>query len=61
MKDDVGKLFTSPEYPGIHFMVLYHPAYLLRDRRKKVDVWQHPQTLRRRLEEECLVGPKPPR
>jgi DNA polymerase len=30
--DIVGKLHTSPEFPGIIFTVMYHPAFLLRKR-----------------------------
>lgn len=35
MRDQVGRFFDSPEYPGARFMALWHPAYLLRDPRKK--------------------------
>lgn len=35
MKEQVGKIFSSREFPGVEFMVLYHPAYLLRDPRKQ--------------------------
>jgi uracil-DNA glycosylase len=41
MKDRVGKFFEIREYPGIRFLLLYHPAYLLRDPRKKVDMGEH--------------------
>ncbi len=57
MKDEVGKLFTSPEHSGIHFMVLYHPAYLLRDPRKKVDMWKHVQVLKKWLATQGLEAP----
>jgi uracil-DNA glycosylase family 4 len=53
MKDEVGKFFELPEYPGIRFMVLYHPAYLLRDPRKKADMWRHVQTLKRWLDDDA--------
>lgn len=35
MESQVGKFFKHDEYPGVNFMVLYHPAYILRDPRKK--------------------------
>jgi len=35
MADEVGRFFTRPEFPGVRFMVLYHPAYILRDPRKR--------------------------
>jgi uracil-DNA glycosylase family 4 len=41
MGEEVGRFFTSTEYPGINFMLLYHPAFLLRDPRKKKDMWSH--------------------
>lgn len=41
MRDEVGKFFDHPEYPGIRFMVLFHPAYILRDPRKKPLMAEH--------------------
>jgi DNA polymerase len=41
MGEEVGRFFTSPEWPGIDLMLLYHPAFLLRDPRKKKDMWDH--------------------
>ncbi len=35
MEDEAGRLFELGRYPGVHFMVLYHPAFLLRDPSKK--------------------------
>ncbi len=49
MKDQVGTIFTSAEYPGIGFMVLYHPAYLLRDPRRQPEFTRHLAALRERL------------
>jgi DNA polymerase len=43
------------EYPGVHFMVLYHPAYLLYDPRKKKDMWEHVKRLETFLQETPLV------
>lgn len=34
MGEEAGKLFDHPAYPGMRLMVLFHPAYLLRDPRK---------------------------
>lgn len=46
LKDEVGTFFTHPEHAEVRFMVLYHPAFLLRDPRKKREMWQHVQRLR---------------
>ncbi|MGD0016697.1 MAG: uracil-DNA glycosylase [Verrucomicrobiia bacterium] len=51
MEKEAGKLFTVGEYPDIQFMVLYHPAFLLRDPRKKTDMWEHVKKLRAFLAE----------
>jgi DNA polymerase len=55
MADESGNFFTSNEYPGVHFMVLYHPAYLLYDPRKKKDMWEHVKHLEAFLKETRLV------
>lgn len=55
MEEEAGKFFTLPEYPGIQFMVLYHPAFLLRDPRKKKEMWEHVQRLRGYLDEAGIV------
>jgi len=46
MEKEAGHLFATPEYPGIQFMVLYHPAFLLRDPTKKAVMWEHAKKLR---------------
>jgi DNA polymerase len=46
MEKFAGRFMSLPSYPGIQFMVLYHPAFLLRDPRKKKDMWEHVQKLR---------------
>ncbi|MBI1871169.1 MAG: uracil-DNA glycosylase [Chlamydiae bacterium] len=46
MEQEAGNFFTHLNYPGIQFMVLYHPAYLLYDPRKKEPMWQHVKKLR---------------
>ena len=51
MADEAGTCFRSKDYPGVHFMVLYHPAYLLYDPRKKKDMWEHVKQLREVLKE----------
>ena len=40
-RDLVGRPFTDLEWPGITFLVFYHPAYLLRDPRKQPEARQH--------------------
>jgi uracil-DNA glycosylase len=51
MEKEAGKLFTAPDYPDLHFMVLYHPAFLLRDPTKKAVMWEHVKKLRAFLQE----------
>lgn len=46
MKDRVGQFFDIPNYPQTKFLLLYHPAYLLRDPRKKKDMWEHIKNLK---------------
>jgi DNA polymerase len=55
MTEEAGTIFLSDEYPGISFMVLYHPAYLLYDPRKKKNMWEHVQVLDRFLKESSGV------
>lgn len=35
MKTEVGKFFEDPAYPGARLIIFYHPAFILRDPRKK--------------------------
>jgi len=58
MADQVGQFFTAPDYPGVQFMLLYHPAYLLRDPRKKKDMWEHVKGLHNWLLSQKLVSTK---
>ncbi len=51
MEKEAGHFFTVPEFPGVQFMVLYHPAFLLRDPTKKVVMWEHVKKLRALLVE----------
>ncbi len=41
MSKTAGKFFDCPEFPGAKVMALYHPAYLLRDPRKKPAMMRH--------------------
>ena len=41
MASQAGRCFQSPNYPGKELMVLYHPAYILRDPRKKPLMAEH--------------------
>ena len=41
MGSQVGDFFNHASYPGIDFMVLYHPAFILRDPRKKPLMIEH--------------------
>ena len=51
MEKEAGHLFTAPDFPDIQFMVLYHPAFLLRDPTKKPVMWEHVKKLRAFLNE----------
>ena len=51
MEEEAGRFFTLRRYPEVQFMVLYHPAFLLRDPRKKRDMWEHVQHLKAYLAE----------
>ena len=51
MEEEAGRFFTLQRFPGVQFMVLYHPAFLLRDPSKKRPTWEHVQRLRAYLEE----------
>jgi DNA polymerase len=55
MEDEAGRFFTLARFPGIQFMVMYNPAFLLRDPRKKVVTWEHLKTLRTYLHQEGLA------
>jgi DNA polymerase len=48
----VGTFQPIPDWPGIDLFTLFHPAYLLRDPRKKLDTWRHLQTLKAHLSKE---------
>jgi DNA polymerase len=44
--DLVGREITDLAFPGVRFLVLYHPAYLLRDPRKQPLAREHLRLLR---------------
>ena len=54
MGEEAGKFFSLPDYPGIQFMVLYHPAALLYNAKLKPAMWEHVKKLRRYLEQNGL-------
>ncbi|MBI2870982.1 MAG: uracil-DNA glycosylase [Candidatus Omnitrophica bacterium] len=56
MEQAVGKIFKCPEYPGVDFMVLYHPAYLLYDPRKKRVMMEHLELLKSLLLEKGITA-----
>ncbi len=41
MEQEAGNFFDHPDFPGTKFMVLYHPAFILRDPRKKPVMIEH--------------------
>jgi len=41
MASEVGNAFAHPDFPGVQFMIFYHPAYILRDPRKKPIMREH--------------------
>ncbi len=56
MEEEAGRFFTLRRYPGIQFMVLYHPAFLLRDPSKKRIMWEHMKSLRDYLRQGAEEG-----
>jgi DNA polymerase len=54
MEDEVGRFFSLPAHPGVEFVVMYNPAFLLRDPRKKPDAWEHLKALRDYLKRESI-------
>lgn len=56
MSDEAGKFFRLSVYPGIQFMVLYHPAALLYNAGLKPAMWEHAKALKKYLDENGLVG-----
>ena len=46
MEDEAGRFFELMGFPGIQCVVLYNPAFLLRDPRKKQPTWEHLKALR---------------
>jgi len=46
MEEEAGTFFQLQRYPKSQLMVLYHPAFLLRDPRKKKIMWEHLKRLR---------------
>ena len=55
MESVVGQYFTAPQFPGIVLLILYHPAYILRDPRKRPIFEQHLQQLKAYLVREQLL------
>lgn len=55
MEEEAGRFFVLPRFPRTQIMVMYNPAFLLRDPRKKTDTWEHLKILRRYLEEKQIV------
>lgn len=51
MEEEAGRFFQLRRFPDVQFMVLYHPAFLLRDPRKKRHMWEHVKSLREFLDE----------
>ncbi len=67
MAEQVGQPFQDAAYPGIDLMALYHPAYILRDPRKKplmaqhlkqlVDLWRQSVNSRRQPRSGMMMTP----
>lgn len=52
----VGTLFEDPGFPGKRLAVLYHPAYILRDPRKRPMMLDHIRRLANAFREETVHG-----
>jgi DNA polymerase len=46
MQGEVGRFFEDPQLESVRFMVLYHPAYLLRDPRQRPAMERHLQAFK---------------
>jgi uracil-DNA glycosylase family 4 len=55
MEEEAGRFFELPRFPGVQFMVMYNPAFLLRDPRKKTDAWEHLKNLQAYLKKQEIV------
>ena len=55
MEDEAGRFFAVSRFPGVQIMVMYNPAFLLRDPRKKADTWEHLKILRNYLKQEKIL------
>ncbi len=44
-----GRFFRRPDFPEVDLMILFHPAYVLRDRRRMPDMVRHFRGIRDRL------------
>jgi len=55
MEEEAGRFFQLPDYPGVQFVVMYNPAFILRDPRRKPDAWEHLKALRDYLRREGLA------
>lgn len=53
MKNEAGNFFTHPDYPGTQFMVLYHPAFILRNPRKTHLMIEHLRRFKAYWDELC--------
>ena len=56
MESVVGQFFTAPSYPGVTCLILYHPAFILRDPRKQPVFEQHLRILKDYLVRERLLA-----
>ena len=52
MEKEAGKAFVHGDYPSLQFFVLYHPAFILRDPRKKPVMVEHLKTLKELIDRE---------
>jgi uracil-DNA glycosylase family 4 len=59
MQSEAGKRFRDPAYPGVEMMVLFHPAYLLYDPRKRGLMRDHLAVLKDCLDASGLLRPAP--
>lgn len=55
MESVVGQFFTAPQHPGAACLILYHPAFILRDPRKQPVFEQHLRALKDYMVRERLL------
>ncbi|MBI4353313.1 MAG: uracil-DNA glycosylase [Candidatus Omnitrophica bacterium] len=57
MQEEAGRFFEHADYPGVTLMVLYHPAFILRDPRKRPVMMEHIRRFKDYWDKMACVSP----